>query len=312
MNQCYNKGDNYQKGNIRERRSMNSKKPNNIIIVMMIVSIVVFTISFILLMIGDYLEQTFNVIGIRIATLFVAFSSFCSSTLFSLLILLHNKTVSKINDDNNQRAELFRELQFASTNYSIIEFMDRMLIYDESERYINRFLKRRTMDYHMIEANIPEEDVYNNPLKYSFISIRIPFRVLEGKMVSSITFTKLKFEREDQIYEFYSGSGLEESKVFILYNEQTKRNNVIINLITPIDSSFFNKKEVNIFSKIKIYITITSLLGVEVRGISELYFTNPEQIEGDGTNTYRINSSNFGLLAMPIVTKKYPENGKSG
>ncbi len=291
---------------------MNSKKPNNIIIVMMIVSIVVFTISFILLMIGDYLEQTFNVIGIRIATLFVAFSSFCSSTLFSLLILLHNKTVSKINDDNNQRAELFRELQFASTNYSIIEFMDRMLIYDESERYINRFLKRRTMDYHMIEANIPEEDVYNNPLKYSFISIRIPFRVLEGKMVSSITFTKLKFEREDQIYEFYSGSGLEESKVFILYNEQTKRNNVIINLITPIGSSFFNKKEVNIFSKIKIYITITSLLGVEVRGISELYFTNPEQIEGDGTNTYRINSSNFGLLAMPIVTKKYPENGKSG
>lgn len=279
---------------------------------MMIVSIVVFTISFILLMIGDYLEQTFNVIGIRIATLFVAFSSFCSSTLFSLLILLHNKTVSKINDDNNQRAELFRELQFASTNYSIIEFMDRMLIYDESERYINRFLKRRTMDYHMIEANIPEEDVYNNPLKYSFISIRIPFRVLEGKMVSSITFTKLKFEREDQIYEFYSGSGLEESKVFILYNEQTKRNNVIINLITPIGSSFFNKKEVNIFSKIKIYITITSLLGVEVRGISELYFTNPEQIEGDGTNTYRINSSNFGLLAMPIVTKKYPENGKSG
>ena len=279
---------------------------------MMIVSIVVFTISFILLIIGDYLEQTFNVIGIRVATLFVAFSSFCSSTLFSLLILLHNKTVSKINDDNNQRAELFRELQFASTNYSIIEFMDRMLIYDESERYINRFLKRRTMDYHMIEANIPEEDVYNNPLKYSFISIRIPFRVLEGKMVSSITFTKLKFEREDQIYEFYSGSGLEESKVFILYNEQTKRNNVIINLITPIGSSFFNKKEVNIFSKIKIYITITSLLGVEVRGISELYFTNPEQIEGDGTNTYRINSSNFGLLAMPIVTKKYPENGKSG
>lgn len=290
---------------------MNSKKPNNIIIVMMILSIVVFTISFILLIIGDYLEQTFNVIGIRVATLFVAFSSFCSSTLFSLLILIHNKTVSKINDDNNQRAELFRELQFASTNYSIIEFMDRMLIYDESQRYIDRFLKRRTMDYHMMEANIPEEDIYNNPLKYSFISIRIPFRVVEGKMVSSITFTKLKFEREDQIYEFYSGSGLEESKVFILYNEQTKRNNVIINLITPIGSSFFNKKDVNIFSKIKIYINITSLLGVEVRGISELYFTNPEQIEGDGTNTYRINSSNFGLLAMPIVTKKYPENGKS-
>lgn len=290
---------------------MNLKKPNNIIVVMLIVSIVVFTVSFILLIIGDYLEQTFNVIGIRIATLFVAFSSFCSSTLFSLLILLHNKTVSQINDDNNRRAELFRDLQFASTNYSIIEFMDRMLIYDESQRYIDRLLTKRIMDFHMMEANIQEEDIYTNPSKYSFISIKIPFRVIEGKMVSKITFTKLKFEREEQVYEFYSGSGLEESKVFILYNEHTKRNNVIINLITPIDSPFFNKKAVNVFTKIKIHINITSLLGVEVRGTSELYFTNPEQIEGDGTNTYRINSSNFSLLTMPIGTKKYPENEKS-
>jgi hypothetical protein len=60
----------------------------------------------------------------------------------------------------------------------------------------------------------------------------------------------------------------------------------------------------------KIYINITSLLGVQVRGISELYFTNPEQIEGDGTNTYRINSSNFTLLKMPVVTQMYPNHEK--
>lgn len=289
---------------------MNSKRPNTIIVVMMIVSIIVFAISFFLLIIGDYLDQTFNVIGIRVATLFVAFSSFCSSTLFSLLILLHNKTVSQINDDNNRRAELFRELQFASTNYSIIEFMDRMLIYDESNRYIDRLINKRSMDFHMLEASTNEEDVYNYTSNYSFISVKIPFRVVEGKMVSSITFTKLKFERGDQVYEFIGPNGSDESKVFVLYNEHTKRNNVIINLITPIDSCFFNKKDVNVFSKIKIYINITSLLGVQVRGISELYFTNPEQIEGDGTNTYRINSSNFTLLTMPVVTQMYPNNEK--
>lgn len=286
-----------------ERKRMRPKNINKIIVAMIIVSVIVFIISLVLLILGDYLDKAFHVIGIRVATLFVAFSSFCSSTLFSLLILVHNRTVSKINDDNNRRGELFRELQFASSNYSIIEFMDRMLIYDESSRYIDRLVRRRSMAFHMTEESTQEEDVYQNPSKYSFVSIKIPFRVLEGKMVSSITFAKLKFEREDEVYEFFSGSKSEESKAFILYNEKTKRNNVIINLITPIDSCFFNKKDINVFSKIKIYINITSLLGVEVKGISELYFTNPEQIEGDGTNTYRINSSNFSMLSMPKITE---------
>jgi hypothetical protein len=103
---------------------------------------------------------------------------------------------------------------------------------------------------HMLEASTNEEDVYNNTSNYSFISVKIPFRVVEGKMVSSITFTKLKFERGDQVYEFIGPNGSNESKVFVLYNEHTKRNNVIIILITPIDSCFFNKKDVNVFSKI--------------------------------------------------------------
>lgn len=48
---------------------------------------------------------------------------------------------------------------------------------------------------------------------------------------------------------------------------------------------------------------ITSLLGVVVEGMSELYFTNPEQIEGDFTNTYKINSSNFIIKGMPYIEK---------
>jgi hypothetical protein len=282
---------------------MNSIKNSKILTVMLLISTIVFLSTFFLLLLGDTLEQNFNVIGIRIATVFVAFAAFCSSTLFSLLILAHNKTVSKINDDNNRRAELFREQQFASTNYSIIEFMDRMLIYDESNRYVDRFIRKRNMAFHMIEPQTSEEDIYSNPIQYSFISIKIPFRVVEGKMVSSISFSKLKFERNDENYEFFTPPSLDESRVFLLYNEHTKRNNIIINLITRNDSLFFKKNDINIFTKIKIYIQVTSLLGVRVKGISELYFTNPEQIEGDGMNTYRINSSNFTLTSMPLLAK---------
>jgi hypothetical protein len=69
------------------------------------------------------------------------------------------------------------------------------------------------------------------------------------------------------------------------------------------NSVFYNPNQINNFTKIKIYINITSLLGVKVKGNSELYFTNPEQIEGDGTNTYRINSANFTLTEMPKIMK---------
>lgn len=279
------------------------KEKNTIIAVMAIASITVFTVALIMLIFGNELDRMFNVIGIRVATVFVAFAAFCSSTLFSLLILLHNRTVVRINDDTNKRAELFRELQFASSNYSIIEFMDRMLIYGESERYVNRMIQRRSMMFHMIEDQDNEEDVYLHPENYRFVSVKIPFRVIEGKIISSITFDKLRFERNGINYEFITPPSETESRAFLLYNEHTKRNNVIINLVIKNDSEFYDPAQINVFSKIKIYINITSLLGVKVKGNSELYFTNPEQIEGDGTNTYRINSANFTLTEMPKIVR---------
>ena len=140
-----------------------------------------------------------------------------------------------------------------------------------------------------------------NPDRYEYLSIRIPFRVVEGKMVSSITFDKLRFEREGVNFEFFPPSSDKESRAFLLYNEQTKRNNVIINLIVMKNSAFYKSEQINSFSKIKIFINIKSLLGVKIKGNSELYFTNPEQIEGDGKNTYRINSSNFVITEMPKI-----------
>jgi len=281
---------------------MNTGK-NKIIIIMAIASAIVFMVALTMLFLGDQLDQMFNVIGIRVATLFVAFASFFSSFLFSLLILLHNKTVWKMNDYTNRRAELFRELQFASTNYSIIEFMDRMLMYAESSRYVDRLVQRKSMLFHMIESGINEPDIYENTENYRFVSIKIPFRVIEGKSVSSIKFDKLRFERTGSNFEFVTPKSETGTRAFLLYNEHTKRNNVIVNIIIKKDSVFYDSDQINVFSKIKIYMNITSLLGVKVKGNTELYFTNPEQIEGDGTNTYRINSANFTLTEMPSITK---------
>lgn len=278
------------------------KETRLIALVIGVAGFIVFVLSLIMLFYGDELDALFNVIGIRVVAIFIAFASFLTSMLFSLLILQHNKTTVRINDDTNRRAELFRELQFASANYSIIDFIDRMLIYAESERYINRLVDQKSMMFHMLETGIDQMDVYLNPTNYQFLSIRIPFRVVEGKIVSSITFDKLRFERDLIDYEFYPPKEYKESRAFLLYNERTKRNNVIINLIMKNDSLFYNPKDINIFTKIKIYMNIKSLLGVTVKGNSELYFTNPEQIEGDNTNTYSIHSSNFLITEQPKIS----------
>lgn len=279
------------------------KKETKIIFYLIIITgLIVFIISLMMLYAGDTLDALFNVIGIRVVALFLSFASFLSSMLFSLLILMHNKTVVKINDDTNRRAELFRELSFASSNYSIIDFVDRMLLYNESNRYIERLLSSKTTQFHMLEEGIDSKDVFINPQKYDFISMKIPFKVIEGKLVSSITFDKLCFERDGSDFRFFPEVKTDEARAFILYNERTKRNNVIINLVTLKESKFYQPDEINRYSKIKIYINIYSLLGVKVKGNSELYFTNPEQIEGDHTNTYSINSSNFLITEGPMIT----------
>src|SRR5690606_25977320 len=94
-------------------------------IFLMSILVVVLVLSLVSLFAGDFLAEAFDVIGIRIAVLIVSFAAFGASTLFSLMVYLHNKTVSRINDDQNRRAALFRDLQFASNNYSIIDFTDR-------------------------------------------------------------------------------------------------------------------------------------------------------------------------------------------
>ncbi len=278
-------------------------KSKTLFYVIIIISITVFTLTVLALVFDQFLTQQIDVIGIRIAMLIVAFASFGSSTLFSLLIINHNRMVVSMNHELNHRAELFRELQFTASNYSVIDFMDRMIIYVESMRYVERYIKSGSNTFHMFEKSVDPQDVNRHPENYLYYSFKIPFKVVEGKLVSKIMFKDFYFERDDVRYFFYAPDKTTESRAYLLYNEKTHRNNIIINLVVHQESTFFNPHFINIFSKIKMNLKITSLLGVTLEGMSELYFTNPEKIEGDLTNTYKINSSNFVIKGMPYIEK---------
>lgn len=269
---------------------------------LMIILAIVFLLSLVSLFAGDYLAANFDVIGIRIAVLIVSFAAFGASTYFSLVVHLNNKTMSKLNDDQNKRAEQFRTLQFVSNNYSIIEFNDRMLIMKESSWYVKKFFQKEIPSFHMAQKNIDIDK------ELEFYTIRIPFRVLEGRTPGSIMLSKITFEKGSQRFDFYPLEHEEITQSYILYNEKTQRNNLIMNLVFNKESHYFEENEINQFSKIRIAFAITSILGVTLQGVSELYFTNPVQVEGDGLHTYKINSSNFKLTANPYIEKKNIED----
>lgn len=285
---------------------MKNNETTKIFIIVLALTLVVLFLSIYVIFDGWRFVTNFNVPGIRVAALILTFASFISSTILSLLIYRHNRTVSKINEDTNRRAEMARDYQFVANNYSIIEFLERMLIYKESTRYIQKNVLGGSFEFHMAERSVNTKDVMENPQDYQFLSVRIPFRVIEGKTVSKITIKKFKFSRHGKEFNFENINGITETRAYVLYNEFTKRNNIILNIIVRKDEEFFDPDAINVFSKIKLRIKITSLLNVSVSGISELYFSNPEQIEGDGTNTYRINSSNFVITKQPFI-EKYEE-----
>ena len=134
--------------------------------------------------------------------------------------------------------------------------MDRMKISMESTRYIDKYVRKGSFYYHMLESSISDKDVLANPDNYDYVSIRIPFRVIEGKTVSYITLDSLSFERDNKKFIFKKPSLLEECRVFILYMKFSAEN-IIVNLILQ-RYYFFNKDTINHFSKIKIKLNIIS------------------------------------------------------
>lgn len=230
---------------------------------------VIFTIILLFLIFGQELSQKFDVIGIRIATLFVAMLSLISTSFFSFLIYSHNRTARTSNEDANERAALFRNMQYSSANYSIVEFKMGLSIYKESTRYISKYIEKGSFEYHMIEEGISETEIRENPKAFMYITLKMPYGVTEGKLLGRLIINRIRFKREDCEYFFVTPESEKHSYGFLLYNDATQNNDAIINLIVRGDSDFFKFRTINYFSKIKLNLTAVSVLGIAVEGISE-------------------------------------------
>ncbi|MFA5449248.1 MAG: hypothetical protein WC292_02250 [Clostridia bacterium] len=261
------------------------------------------TIIMLFLVYGTELAALYDVIGIRIAMLFMAVLSFLSTSLFSFLIYSHNRTARISNEDANKRAELFRNMQFSSANYSIVEFKMSLSIYKESSRYVSKFIEKGSFEYHMLEEGVAESEVLDNPKAFKYITIKIPYGVAEGKLLGRLIINRIRFKRQDKEYFFVTPESESLSHAFLLFNEVTQNNDAIINLVVRKDSDFFKFGAINDFSKIKLNLLAVSVLGVAIEGISELHFTNPEHKEADGSNVYKINSSTFFLTDQPHMVE---------
>ena len=245
-----------------------------------------------------------------------SFAAFIVQSLFSFSVLKHNAMVrdmsdevKKSTDDINARAESFRTLQFIADNYSVVEFADYMLLYEESERYTAILKKTKDFTVYLREDNVDEKDIFEHFDDYQFLTVKIPFTAIEGKTIGKIKFSRFKFVKDCGDHRFVSCGGPADS--LILYNETDKRSEVVVNLIVNKTSGFYAADKVIPFLKIKISLTMQSLLGVAVKGWIELYFTNPRKLEESGANKYKILSSHFEISGLPTLVNAVGEDIKT-
>ena len=248
----------------------------------------------------------------RTISIVISFAAFAVSSLFSFSILSHNAVTRDMNEEMkkssnevNARGESFRTLQYISSNYSVVDFVDFMLLYEEPDRYTSILRNSKNFQFYLREDDVDIMDVVENFDDYRFITVKIPIKIIEGKTISKIRFTRFKFVKEGTSHLFVACAGNNNS--LIIHNENDHRDEVIVNLIMKNDSAFYPVGEVVNFLKIKISLTMQSLLGVSVKGWIELYFTNPLKLEEGGGNKYKINSSQFEVSGLPVLQNSVGE-----
>ncbi|GHU99305.1 hypothetical protein FACS1894211_04480 [Clostridia bacterium] len=236
----------------------------------------------------------------------ISFASFVATSFFSISIFNHNAVVrdmnieiKKNNDDVNARAEAFRTLQFIASNYTIVDFVDYMLMYEESDRYVNKLKSTKDFTFYMREDDVKTDDILEHFEDYRCVTVKIPIAIVEGRTIGKIKLARFKFVKDEKDHRFVSCGG--PTAALILFNEDDKRSEIVVNLIMKKSSEFYKPRAVNPFLKIKVNLTMQSLLGVAVSGWIELYFTNPLKLDKDGVNKYKINSSQFEVSGLPVL-----------
>lgn len=236
---------------------------------------------------------------------FLTFATFVSSTVLNFALIRHgdfiNNQNQKNNDAVNARSEAFRTLQFVASNYSAVDFVDHMLIYEVYKRYVTELKKTKNFQFYMREEDVSLEDINADFNNFIFVTVRIPIVPIAGdKSVTSIKFSNFVFHDEERTHSFVPcGEG---RNALILYNKDERRQEVVVNLVVKKSSEFWASETINPFLKITFNHTMYSLLGVAVSGWTELYFVNPHKIEKDGANKYLINSSQFEISGLPKLS----------
>lgn len=235
----------------------------------------------------------------------LALATFFTSSFFSFALIKHGDMVhnqnQKNNDAINARSEAFRTLQFVASNFSAIDFVDHMLIYEAYPRYVEELKKTKNFQFYMREEDVSMDEIIADFSNFTFLSVRIPIVPISGdKSVTSIKFSNFLFHDEDRMYNFVPCG--DARNALILYNKNDQRQEVRVNLIVRKASGFWIADTVNPFLKITFNHTMFSLLGVAVTGWTELYFVNPHKIEKDGANKYLINSSQFEISGLPKLS----------
>lgn len=242
-------------------------------------------------------------------SIITAFSAFVVQTLFTFTIIRHNEILRDSTNEINARAESTRTLQFISTNYTIVDFVDHMFLFDEPERYRKALKKTQILTLYLKEEGITNEDVFENFDQYDFVTMKIPIQMVEGKTVGKLRITKLKFTKEEAEYRFVTCCSNNES--LVLFNEDEKRSEVSVNLIIKKDSGFYPFSQASSFSKLRIFFTVQSLLGVLVTGTVQLYFSNQQIREAGTISKFRINSSHFEIAGLPTLRSPVESDLKS-
>ncbi|MCL2846654.1 MAG: hypothetical protein FWE38_03100 [Firmicutes bacterium] len=271
---------------------MNIRIPLFFVIAVVVVTVALFVVSAFLPDVEMIQTPT-----ARLIANVLALGVMIQSAIFSLLLIRQSEVNRKNSDDINARAEAFRNFQFVASNRTIIEFHDYMLMFRTSERYTERLKQRMDFKFFMRHNGINMDDVRADISAYSILTVKFPMKVIVGDVIGAVKFINFRLDKEDGIHNFVPCC--DDFQGLILWNEEKQRQEITVNLILPKGSGFYNEQTITPFHKIRIFLSMHSLMGVVVKGWTELYFTNPQKRERDGANKYMISSSQFKISGLP-------------
>jgi len=254
-------------------------------------AIIIFTVSQFITV--TFIEQsTFQIIGNLLAL-----GVMLQSAAFNFLLIKNNAINTKKSEDANERADAFRNLQFVASNHTIVDFVDYLLMNETFNSYTKQLKQKQNFKFYLREENVSLEEIKDNFNDFLFLTVTVPIKIIVGSAVSQIKILNLGLEKGEEIFNFVPCS--DDSHALLLHNEIDNRQEVRINLIVKKDKNFFNKKTIDLFTKICLCVRTQSFLGVAVTGCTELYFTNPQKQEKDGASKYKIHSSQFEIAGLP-------------